>query len=124
MQAPPLTSVEVKSMPLATLTEERPLRPGDKARPVAASAIGGIQDQIEHARSGLLLDRPNDLARFAEAVRRLLDDDRAASAMGDAARERVRDQFLGPRALHDYLELLARLLSKPSATSEPLGRRR
>ncbi len=31
-----------------------------KARPVVASRVGGIQDQIEHRTSGLLLDDPRD----------------------------------------------------------------
>ncbi len=84
-----------------------------KSRPVAASRIGGIQDQIEHGRSGLLLDEPSDLASFGTAVCRLLDDGAAATAMGIAARERVRDLFLGPRSLLDYLELLGRLLRRP-----------
>jgi trehalose synthase len=35
-----------------------------KARPVLASRVGGIQDQITHDRSGLLLDDPSDLAAF------------------------------------------------------------
>ncbi|MGA2321525.1 MAG: glycosyltransferase [Solirubrobacteraceae bacterium] len=81
-----------------------------KSRPVAASRIGGIQDQIEDGRSGLLLDEPRDLVPFGAAVRRLLDDADGAGAMGIAARERVRDEFLGPRSLLDYLRLLGRLL--------------
>ena len=32
-----------------------------KARPVVASRIGGIQEQIVHGESGLLLDDPQDL---------------------------------------------------------------
>ncbi len=84
-----------------------------KGRPVAASRIGGIQDQIEDGRSGLLLDVPSDLAPFGAAVCRLLDDSAAASAMGVAARERVRERFLGPRSLIDYLELLGPLLQRP-----------
>jgi trehalose synthase len=84
-----------------------------KGRPVAASRVGGIQDQIEDGRSGLLLDVPSDLARFGSAVCRLLDNRPAAAAMGIAACERVREQFLGPRSLLDYLELLGRLLQRP-----------
>lgn len=84
-----------------------------KARPVAASRIGGIQDQIEHGRTGLLLDEPSELAPFGAAVCRLLDDRVAAEAMGIAARERVRERFLGPRSLLDYLRLLGRLLQRP-----------
>jgi trehalose synthase len=81
-----------------------------KARPVAASRIGGIQDQIEHGRSGLLLDDPSDLELFGAAVRRLLEDPEAAHTMGDAARERVRERFLGPASLLSYLELLSALV--------------
>jgi trehalose synthase len=81
-----------------------------KGRPVAASRIGGIQDQIESGRSGLLLDEPGDLAPFGAAVCSLLEDDDVAAAMGTAARERVRDKFLGPRSLLDYFRLFGRLL--------------
>lgn len=81
-----------------------------KARPVAASRIGGIQDQIEDGRSGLLLDDPAALAPFGAAVRRLLEDGAAAQAMGGQARERVREHYLGPRSLLDYLALLGGLL--------------
>jgi len=81
-----------------------------KARPVTASAIGGIQDQIEDGRSGLLLADPGALGPFGDAVSSLLADTAGAQVMGDAARERVRDRFLGPRALLDYLTLLGGLL--------------
>jgi trehalose synthase len=81
-----------------------------KVRPVVASRLGGIQDQIENGRSGVLLDDPRDLPAFGDAVVRLLDDRDSAYALGCAARERVRDHFLGPRSLLAYLELLGRLL--------------
>jgi trehalose synthase len=81
-----------------------------KSRPVVASRIGGIQDQIEDGRSGLLLDDPRDLERYGAAVRALLDDPARAAAMGRAARERVRDRFLGTHSLLDYLALLERLI--------------
>ena len=44
-----------------------------KARPVVASAVGGIVDQIEHERSGLLLPDPRDGVAFGAAVVRLLE---------------------------------------------------
>jgi trehalose synthase len=81
-----------------------------KSRPVVASRIGGIQDQIEHGVSGLLLDDPGDLGAYGEAVVELLAEPSRAAAMGVRARERVRDRFLGTHSLIDYLELLERLL--------------
>jgi trehalose synthase len=81
-----------------------------KHRPVVASRIGGIQDQIEHGVSGLLLDDPSDLAAYGAAVLELLADPARAAAMGDAAHERVRDRFLGTHSLLDYLALFERLL--------------
>ena len=81
-----------------------------KARPVVASRLGGIQDQIEHGRSGVLLDDPHDLRAFGTAVTGLLHDHGAAAAMGQAARERVRERFLAPQSLLAYVDLLSRLL--------------
>ena len=45
-----------------------------KARPVVATAVGGHLDQIEHGRTGLLVDDPGDLAAFGAAVNRVLAD--------------------------------------------------
>lgn len=82
-----------------------------KSRPVVASRIGGIQDQIEDGVSGVLLDDPRDLDRFGEIVVALLDDPERAEAIGHAARERVRDGFLGARHLMQYLRLIGRLIA-------------
>jgi trehalose synthase len=83
-----------------------------KRRPVVASRIGGIQDQIEHGVSGLLLDDPSDLAAYGAAVLELLADPARAAAMGEAAHERVRDRYLGTHSLLDYLALFERVLSR------------
>jgi len=80
-----------------------------KGRPVVASRIGGIQDQIVHEETGLLIDDPSDLAAFGAAVDELASHPEKAEAMGRAAYERVRDEFLGPRHLTQYLELIVRL---------------
>jgi trehalose synthase len=80
-----------------------------KSRPVVASAVGGIQEQIEDGTSGLLVRDPGDLRRFGEAVVSLLGDRERAAEMGHAAHERVREHFLGVRAMIQYLELLMSL---------------
>jgi trehalose synthase len=90
-----------------------------KARPVVASRIGGIQDQIIDGEDGILLDDPADLVAYGAAVTELLDDRERAEKMGERARERVRDRFLSARSLLDYLGLIRRVLAahrEPSLT--------
>jgi trehalose synthase len=84
-----------------------------KARPVVASRIGGIQDQIVHGETGVLLDDPHDLAAYGSAVTRLLLDRPSAERMGERAREQVRERFLSPRSLTDYLTVIRKVLGQP-----------
>jgi trehalose synthase len=81
-----------------------------KGRPVVAAAVGGIQDQIENGRTGYLVD-PEDLAAFGSRLNALLIDPYGAERIGQAAQRRVRDLFLGPRHLGQYVELLERVLA-------------
>ena len=80
-----------------------------KSRPVVASRVGGIEDQIEDGKSGMLVDDPADLRAFGAAVVGLLSDPERASALGSGARARVVDQFLAPRHLMQQAELIAGL---------------
>ena len=75
-----------------------------KARPVVASRVGGIADQIVQGESGVLVDAP-DLEGFGTGVAGLLAEPERAEQIGRAAQERVRDQFLGPRHLGQYVQL-------------------
>jgi len=84
-----------------------------KARPVVASRLGGIQDQITDGRDGLLLDDPYDLDELAVALERLLDDADLAARLGAAARARVLSDFLGDRHLEQYVDLFSGLVSTP-----------
>jgi trehalose synthase len=81
-----------------------------KGRPVVASRIGGIQDQIEDGRTGFLVE-PTDLPAFGDRVNHLLADPHEAERIGAAAQARVRDLFLGPRHLGQYVELLEKVLA-------------
>lgn len=82
-----------------------------KGRPVVASRVGGIQDQIEDGTTGFLVDS-GDLRAFGERTSALLADPHAAERIGQAAQTRVRDLFLGPRHLGQYVELLAGVLAE------------
>ena len=81
-----------------------------KGRPVVASRVGGIQDQIVDGRDGLLVDDPYDLDGFAEAIGRLLADPVLAERLGAAGHARVLDAYLGDRHLQQYVDLFSRML--------------
>jgi trehalose synthase len=83
-----------------------------KSRPVVATRRGGIQDQIVDGESGLLLDDPLDLEAMAGALFQVLGDADYAQQLGDSARRRVEDHFLGTRHLIQYAQMLAGLLSR------------
>lgn len=81
-----------------------------KTRPVVASRVGGIEDQIEDGRSGIMVADPNDLAAFGSAVVGLLQDPARAADLARHAHERVVREFLAPRHLVQQAELLTSLL--------------
>ena len=81
-----------------------------KGKPLVASAVGGIQDQIEDGVSGVLIEDPGDLGAAAAAIDGLLADPQRARRIGEAARQRVLNQFLGTRHLVQYMDLLEAML--------------
>ena len=62
------------------------------ARPVVASAVGGLAEAIVDGENGLLV-RPGDVAALRAALERLLADRGLRSQLGAAARERVRERY-------------------------------
>lgn len=79
-----------------------------KRRPIVASRVGGIQDQITDGEQGLLVD-PRDTAAFGNALDALLGDGELAEQIGSAARELVRSRYLAPHYLANYLDLIDRI---------------
>jgi trehalose synthase len=82
-----------------------------KGRPVVASRVGGIEDQVLDGVTGLLLEDPTDLDEFGAALSELLADPASANALGIEAQRRVREHYLGPRHLGQYLDLFQALIT-------------
>ncbi|MFQ5843587.1 MAG: glycosyltransferase [Planctomycetota bacterium] len=76
-----------------------------KGRPVVASAVGGIPEQIVHGVHGLLVRDPHDLEAFARAVMRLIEDPKLARRLGRNARRRARSHFLVSQQIRQHLEI-------------------
>lgn len=80
-----------------------------KAKPVVASAVGGIQDQIVDGESGILIEDPADLEEFAVAVRRLVEDHDLAERLGQGARARVTERFLAAPRIAEYVNVIGQV---------------
>jgi len=81
-----------------------------KSRPVVASSVGGILDQITDGHEGVLV-QPEDLDAFAAALRRLLTDAAESRRLGQAAHDRVLAAYLPDRQLTQWAQLFASLAS-------------
>jgi glycosyltransferase involved in cell wall biosynthesis len=62
------------------------------ARPVVASAVGGIPEMVEDGRTGLLVP-PRDPAALAAAITQLLLDHPFADTLGKAGKDLVHERF-------------------------------
>jgi trehalose synthase len=85
-----------------------------KGRPVVASAVGGIVDQIRGPDYGVLIDDPTDLSGFAAAVDHLLRTPAEARRIGTNARRFTTRHLLTDRHLQRYAELIGTLPVAPA----------
>jgi trehalose synthase len=76
-----------------------------KGKPVIATRVGGMVDQIRDGENGLLID-PHDDERFASAVLTLIDHSEVRTVLGQAASRSVSERYLMPRLLQDYRDHL------------------
>jgi len=77
-----------------------------KAKPVVASAVGGIPLQVKNKFTGLLV---YSIEGAAYAVRQLLTNPGYAHWLGENGKEHMRQNFLITRLIEDYLLLLLSL---------------
>lgn len=78
-----------------------------KARPVIAGNVGGIRSQIEHGKTGYLVDSAEEAAKYSLQI---LKDPEHSAQLARAGKEYVRTHFLTPRYLRDHLAWYAKIL--------------
>ena len=113
---PPESDVEINALQRAsTVIVQKSHREGFgltvtealwKAKPVVASAVGGITLQVKNRFTGLL---SYGIEGTAYAIRQLLTNPEYARWLGQNGREHVRYNFLITRHLRDYLLLFLAL---------------
>lgn len=81
------------------------------ARPVVASAVGGLRWIVRHGETGLLVP-PRRAPALAAALLQLLEDPARAQAMGQAGRRRYQAQFTIERMAAEVEQVYARVLSE------------
>lgn len=116
LMLPPNSNIEINALQRASaVVVQKSIREGFgltvsealwKARPVVASAVGGIPLQVKHRYSGLLV---RSVEGAAYAIKQLLSNPDYAKRLGENGREHVRQNFLLTRHLRDYLLLFLTL---------------
>ncbi len=85
-------------------------------KPVVASAVGGLVDQVIHGETGLLVP-PGDQDALVDALVELLTDPGRSRAMGDAGHRRLTDEWSPPvvaaRTVEVYRDAIARHAGHP-----------
>jgi glycosyltransferase involved in cell wall biosynthesis len=80
------------------------------ALPCIASRIAGNTDLIDDRRNGLLVEEP-DAASWTAAILGLLADTAKARRLGDAARQRIDEEFALPVVVDRYVELYRKMIA-------------
>jgi trehalose synthase len=78
-----------------------------KGKAVIGGRFGGIKLQIKDGKNGFLASNPQELAK---RIVQLIKNPQLVKNVGEAARETVKEKFLIPRLLKDYLKLFKELV--------------
>jgi glycosyltransferase involved in cell wall biosynthesis len=79
------------------------------ARPVVATAVGGVAGLIDQGASGLLVP-PRDPEALGVAIEEVLDDAATAERLGRHGRATVEERFGIARMVRSFEQIYARLL--------------
>ena len=73
-----------------------------KARPFIGGDVGGIPLQVQDGTTGFLVKSPQECA---DRALRILREPELGKQLGRAGKEHVRQHFLTPRLLRDWLRI-------------------
>lgn len=109
---PPASDIEINALQRgSTLVLQKSLKEGFgltvaealwKAKPVIASAVGGIPLQISHNFGGILT---HSIEGTAHWIRQLINEPEYAKRLGTNGRQHIKNNFLITRDIRDYLLL-------------------
>ena len=115
---PPASDLEINALQRgSTVVLQKSLREGFgltvaealwKARPVIASAVGGIPLQISHTHGGILT---HSIEGTAHWIKQLIHEPEYAQRLGVNGREHIKNNYLITRHIRDYLLLFISLYS-------------
>ena len=78
-----------------------------KGKAVIGGKVGGIKLQIKNGQNGFLVSSPEEAAK---RIVQLLKNPELAEKLGRASHQTVREKFLMPRLLRDYIKLFKELV--------------
>jgi trehalose synthase len=114
---PPASDIEINALQRgSTVILQKSLKEGFgltvsealwKAKPVIASAVGGIPLQIAHKYSGILTHTIDGTAYW---MKQLVNEPEYARSLGKNGREHIKNNFLITRHIKDYLLVFISLL--------------
>lgn len=71
--------------------------------PIVATNVGGIKNQIENLRHGILIE-PSNQEMLAEAIKNLVDDSALRAKLGDSAARKARQEGDFARLVEEQIE--------------------
>ena len=89
-----------------------------RARPVVASAVGGLAEIVIPEQTGLLVP-PGDAASLASALERLVREPALAQRLGAAGAKRVAEHFLAEQMVVGYEALYREILRDDARARGP-----
>jgi len=78
-----------------------------KEKAAIGSQATGVRTQIQNNKNGFLTSNPQELAK---RIVQLIKNPKLAEKLGKAAKETVREKFLMPRLLRDYLKIFKEVI--------------